>query len=166
MPYRVKFISLEEHTVDAFDYDHLFEALKVAKETNIGPDRLHKVAISNDKFDRELIMLLTSCFVYAGIRTSELPEGNMMIMLLRVDADGVEHAVYPVVSTIAPPFMPDQRTRNRAPEDLGPWERSMEATHNSTKPPYDYANNPHKLGVSPHANDPKPKSEPGAGNYS
>jgi hypothetical protein len=94
MQYRVKFISLQEQTIDKYDYESLFDAIRVAKETNIGPDRLYTEAIPDDKFNEEFLSLLTLGFIYVGPKTEKYPEGNTMIQLVKVNEREEEFPVY------------------------------------------------------------------------
>lgn len=83
--YVVKFFNLTESTMDEFEYQDLFSAIKVAKETNLGTDNLILPAMDDDKFNEELLILLTTSLVYAGRKTKEHPEGEFMIMLTQRD---------------------------------------------------------------------------------
>jgi len=101
--FRVKFINMVEQTKDEFDYDNLWDALKVCKETNIGPDRIHSESMTNEQFDEELLILLTQGFIYVGPKTNQYPEGYIMLMLLSVAEDGTS-AERPVYSALPMPF--------------------------------------------------------------
>jgi hypothetical protein len=91
----VKFYNLTENTVSSFEYEHLFEALAVAKNTDISDSRINVPAMSNDKFDSELFTLLTSGFIYCGDRTPEHPDGEYMVGLVKRDFEnGDERVVY------------------------------------------------------------------------
>ncbi len=108
MKYRVKFLDLVEQTKEEHDYTNLFDAIKVAKESNIGPHGLHIEAIPDVVFNEHFLTLLTSGFLYAGQRTHEFPDGDTLVMLLKVNEDtGVESPVYDgiplaFVSTVVP----------------------------------------------------------------
>lgn len=95
--FRVKFLDLPERTSEVFEYMHLMDALKVAKDTQFS-DRLHCPAMSDELFDNELGNLITSGFVYAGKKTSEFPDGELMIMLHRVNSYGEEMPVCPALA--------------------------------------------------------------------
>lgn len=99
MTYVVKFLHLEERTKDEFEYAHLMDALKVAKETNLASmaSRIHSAALSDKQFDELLMTLLTSGFVYTGRRTEQYPDGNMMVYLLKRDDNLKDTPVYPVM---------------------------------------------------------------------
>lgn len=113
--YVVKFLHLEERTKDEFEYANLLDALQVIKETPIDGVTLNQV-----RFETDLILLLTSTFMYAGKKNSEYPEGNVMIMLHQ-RMNNVDRAVYdthvvPFVAgyNLIPPvaksnFVPSQR---------------------------------------------------------
>ena len=94
--FRVKFLDLTERISEVFEYTHLMDALKVAKDTQLS-DRTHKPAMSDELFDNELGNLITSGFVYAGEKTSEYPDGVLMITLHKVDDWGVEVPVHPAL---------------------------------------------------------------------
>lgn len=96
--FRVKFLHLAEQTKTEFDYDNLFDAIKVCKETNIGHNRIHREAMTNEQFDSQLLTLLTTGFIYTGDKLNEYADGDIMIMLLQVEErTGIERPVYPNV---------------------------------------------------------------------
>jgi hypothetical protein len=100
-----------EQTKDEFEYGNLYDALRVCKETNIGPDRIHTSAMSNEQFDRDLFTLLTQGFVYIGPKLNQYAEGSIMLMLLSVDNDGIESPVYsmlPKVFSVARDNLPER----------------------------------------------------------
>lgn len=100
MRYVVKFLHLQEQTVIENRYESLFDALKVAKETNIAPDRLHQEAMSDTQFNEELILLLDTGFVYTGTKSEAFPDGDMMIQLLRETTTGLEPvSTHPIMRT-------------------------------------------------------------------
>lgn len=113
--YVVKFLHLEERTKDEFEYANLLDALRVIKETPIDG-----VTLSQVRFETDLILLLTSTFMYAGKKSAEYPEGCVMITLHQ-RMDSVDRAVYdthvvPFVAnaSLIPPvakdkFVPNQR---------------------------------------------------------
>lgn len=94
MGYVVKFFDLRERTKEEFEYVHLFDALSVAKNAEVGPDRLHIPVMTHDDFDSQLLILLTSGVVYGGLKSEEYPEGDIMVMLLRRDGNGTETVVF------------------------------------------------------------------------
>jgi hypothetical protein len=92
--YRVKFVDLREQTIDTHDYENLFDAIKVAKKTNIGSDRVHMEAISNELFNEKFLTLLQTGFIVVGDKSEDYPDGDTMIMLLQRDElTGVEAAL-------------------------------------------------------------------------
>ncbi|MGS2592222.1 hypothetical protein [Streptomyces hebeiensis] len=110
----MKFINLREQTIDIQDdYENLFDAIRVAKETNIGPDRTYRVAISNERFNEVFFTLLTSGYIYAGTKSTPYPYGDVMVMLLSVNADGSEQPVYSSVAMVVNnpkiPSVPEQK---------------------------------------------------------
>ncbi|MFE1145214.1 hypothetical protein [Streptomyces rochei] len=100
MTYVVKFINLTENTLNRFEYDNLFDALKVCKETNLS-DHYHLPAMSEKFFNEHLLELLTSAVVYVGTKTEKHPAGEIMIMLTM----GENRSVY---SALPMPFIPGQ----------------------------------------------------------
>lgn len=94
--FRVTFCHLSEQTKDEFEYEHLMDALKVAKETQLS-DRLHSPAISDEVFDEQLGFLITTGFIYAGRKTPEHPDGDVMVMLQRVSDNGHVLPVHPAI---------------------------------------------------------------------
>lgn len=86
--YVVKFLHLEERTKDEFEYSNLLDALRVIKETPIDG-----VTLSQVRFETDLILLLTSTFMYAGKKNAEYPEGCVMLMLHKRE-NGVDSPVY------------------------------------------------------------------------
>lgn len=101
--FRVKFIELRKQSIETNDYENLFDAIKVAKETNVGSESIIREAIPDVVFNEQFNMLLTSGFIYSGWRTSEYPEGDVMIMLLKVDKHGTESPVYNNLFYAMPP---------------------------------------------------------------
>lgn len=93
MVYVVKFTNLAENTRDEFAYEHLYEALSVAKNTQLS-DRLHYPALNDDQFDSQLLQLLTTGIVYGGMSTENYPDGEWLISLYRRDGNGTETVVY------------------------------------------------------------------------
>jgi hypothetical protein len=91
--FRVRFVNLKEQTVTASDYNELFDAIKVAKETNIGPDRITRVAIPDSTFNHHFVDLLKHGYIYVGPRSEEFPNGDYMVQLLRVNNRGEERPV-------------------------------------------------------------------------
>lgn len=115
MSYVVKFLSLRERTFDEFEYAHLFDALSVAKNTSIGPDRLHSPAMTDDAFDSQLLVLLTSGVIYGGQVSEEYPEGDVMITLLRRDGNRTETVVYNALPMPAFDIEPNGDIKFKAP---------------------------------------------------
>jgi len=115
MGYVVKFFSLREGTKDEFEYTHLFEALSVAKNADIGPDRLSTPAMTDDTFDSQLLILLTSGVIYGGFKSEEYPEGDLMLMLLRRDGNGTETVVYNALPMPAFDVEPNGDIKFKAP---------------------------------------------------
>jgi hypothetical protein len=88
----VKFFNLSEATKEEFEYSDLLSALRVAKETEFN----NQPILSDKRFEDELIILLTQGFVYAGPKSSQFPEGEIVIMLVRRDETNKESFIYGV----------------------------------------------------------------------
>jgi hypothetical protein len=109
--YRVKFIDLVNRSQDTFDYDNLFDAIKVAKETQIGSLGFTKPAIPDLVFNERLLELLTSGFLMVGPKTEDYVQGSVMIMLTKADLDTrVETSVFNTTdkATYVGSFIPSQ----------------------------------------------------------
>lgn len=83
--YIVKFFFLSSSRNEEHKYDSLFDAIKVAKETNIGDCGMFKPAMTDWEFNKQFWTLLTSGFIYTGKKSEEFPEGDIMVMLLQGD---------------------------------------------------------------------------------
>lgn len=155
--FRVKFVDMVEQTIVKHDYDNLWAALSVAKNTDIGPDRINRVAITDAVFNEQLHTLLTSGFIYTGIKTTEHPDGNFMVMLLKINDKEEERPVYN-----SPLYFFDNLPATEEEEPKFPLVNQRikdgEPTTNSITESYTIMKliNPEKIH----------RTEPGAGNYS
>lgn len=119
--YRVKFIDLVERTHQSFDYENLFDAIRVAKETNIGYSRLYTEAIPNEVFNEKLFELLTLGYIYTGSKSEDYPLGSTMIMLTEADPNTrIETSVYNNIpqGTYVGSFIPTQANQPNIPNML------------------------------------------------
>jgi hypothetical protein len=160
--YRVKFLDLREQTKEQFDYENIFDALRVAKETNLGSERVIREAIPDKEFNEQLHLLLTSGFVYAGWKTSEYPTGDHMVFLLKVDANNNESPVYSMPFFAMPPVAEELPIVPKT-NTISELYVSMQLIKPENETPVDEA------WVDTFINSEQPKihrSEPGAGNYS
>lgn len=118
--YRVKFIDLVNRSQEVFDYDNLFDAIKVAKETKIGLNGFIKPAIPNSVFNERLLELLTLGFIMVGPKTEEYAQGSTMVMLTKADLDTrIETSVFNETdkATYVGSFIP-QQTNNYTPKSI------------------------------------------------
>jgi hypothetical protein len=107
--YVVKFVDIAHKTVREDEYDDLFDAIKVAKETNIGPDRLVIPAMSRKFFNQNFSTLLTIGYVYAGQKTYEFPNGNFIVLLLKRNDEGIETPLMDSSRAFIMPSLHDHR---------------------------------------------------------
>lgn len=110
MRFIVRFLDMSEQTKDEFEYSNLLDALKVVKSTP-----LDGVIMSNPAFELDLIVLLTSGFIYAGPKASGMPAGKYMIQLLKQVENGApETPVYgPHIVPFVAGTLPVQRIESQ-----------------------------------------------------
>jgi len=129
----IKFINLTENTIEfQAEYESLFDALRVCKETNLSSS-YHRPAMSDSYFNEHLFELLTSAMVYTGTSTPDHPAGEIMITLTK---DSDKESVY---SALEMPRIPSQSAVTPVAEDFSPEVVQALYTKQSSSPLEDLA---------------------------
>ncbi len=133
MRFIVRFLDLVEQTKDEFDYSNLLDAMRIIKNTP-----LDGVIMSHSQFERDLIVLLTSGFIYAGPRSKDYIDGKYQIQLLnQVENGAPERPIYGphIVPFVVGAPIPEQRVSPVADDTLRQGDMGMlpVATNNVTE---------------------------------
>jgi hypothetical protein len=102
---RIHFLGQRDKGVEEWNYDSLFDAIKVAKESNIGSDRSFKPAFSDTAFNECFSIMLKHGFAHAGTKSPDYPHGNVIVFLLKM-TNGTWKPIMPDDRAIVTPFDP------------------------------------------------------------
>lgn len=95
--YRVKvtFLFQGNHAQLVGDYESLFDAISVVKNTKLHENVVSRSALSDEAFNEKFFELLTNGYTYTGNKSSDYPDGNIVVHLVKVDpVYNEEMAVY------------------------------------------------------------------------